>query len=76
MTTHHVCVNPWRWEEGHQTYSDGLKADGWSVYVRTEPDRAGMFDVLEDEDRPTYGAAMARARDLAKKYDNAEIREY
>lgn len=78
MTTkYQVCVNAWTYtEEGHQTYTDDpAETEGWSVYVRTNPE-GGEFDVDEDYDVASEDEATVMAEALAAKYGGAEVRYY
>lgn len=78
MPRYQVCLNAFTLDEfGNETYTDRAdEAIGWSVYVRTDPEEGGEFDVDEDHDVPTYGDAIRLADDLARKYQTADIREF
>jgi len=62
---------------GDETYTDDLdEAVGWSVYVRTEPDEGGQFEVPEEHDVSTHAEAITLADRLARQYGTSDIREF
>lgn len=82
MSKFQVCLNAWVYysadgRDYNQTYTDDhATADGWSVYVRTDPAETGEFDVPEDHDVRTRDEALSLAAKLAKKYGTTDIREF
>ena len=71
-----VCIHAWRFYDGDsQEYcEESENPDGWCVYTRTKP-IDGFFTSTYEKDFSHYGAAIAQAEKLAKRY-GCEIHHY
>ena len=75
---HEICVHAFVNDGDGSTYTNDYDAaDGWTVYVRTQPDAGGKFEIVEEHDVPSRDDAIELARTtLMPKYGVDHIDEY